>query len=344
MKSLVLVKPGQTEIHEIVKPTAGEGQVLLRVSKGGLCGGDLNGFRGTFALQEYPNVLGHEIGAVIEEVGAGVPNRWRKGMKVTVSPYQNCEKCVSCIKGFPNACADNRTLGVRRPGAMTDYIVVPFEKLYASEHLSLTALALVEPLTVGFHAAKRGEVGPKDTVLVIGCGIVGMGAIASAVQSGAKVIAADIDDAKLSIAIKAGAWKSVNTKKQDLHETVKAFTNNCGADMVIEAVGLPQTYLAAVEIAAYTGRVVYIGYAKAPVSYETRLFVQKELTIRGSRNCVSNTDFPEVIRFLETGAFPIDDVITRTVNLDDAGAALGEWDKNPGGFMKIMVDIDGQKL
>jgi len=344
MKSLVLVKPGQTEVREITKPIPVQGEVLLRVSKVGICGGDLNGYRGTFALQEYPNILGHEIGAVIEEVGPGVPSRWQSGMKVTVSPYQNCTKCVSCFKGRPNACVDNRTLGVRRPGAMTDYVAVPFEKLYSSETLSLTALALVEPLTVGFHAVHRGEVQHNDTVLVIGCGIVGMGVLACAVQRGAKVIAADIDDIKLSIATKAGAWNSVNTKKQDLHEAVKMLTDNCGVDVVIEAVGLPQTYLAAVEIAAYTGRVVYIGYAKAPVSYETRLFVQKELTIRGSRNCVSQTDFPAVIKFLETGAFPINDVITKTVGLTDAGNAISEWDKNPGAFMKIMVDIDGQKL
>jgi len=344
MKSLVLVNPGQTEVREIAKPTFAKGEVLLRVSKVGICGGDLNGYRGTFALQEYPNIIGHEIGAVIEEVGLEVPSCWQRGMKVTVSPYQNCTKCVSCIKGLPNACVDNRTLGVRRPGAMTDYVVVLFEKLYSSEHLSLTALALVEPLTVGFHAAQRGEVQQKDIVLVIGCGIVGMGALACAAQQGAKVIAADIDDNKLSIAIKAGAWKTVNTKKQDLHEAINVITNNCGPDLVIEAVGLSQTYLAAVETVAYTGRVVYIGYAKVPVSYETRLFVQKELTIRGSRNCISQTDFPAVIKFLETGAFPIDDVITKTVGINDAGAALSEWDKNPGAFMKIMVDIDGQEL
>ena len=338
MKALVLVEPGKTEIREIDKPTPGEAEVLLQVSWVGFCGGDLNGYRGLFELQEYPNVLGHEIGATILETGAQVPAEFQPGMHVTVDPYQHCGVCVSCRKGRTNACQDNKTMGVRRPGAMTRFVAVPWQKLHASARLSLQELALVEPLTVGFHAAARGRVAAGDIVAVIGCGIVGMGALAASAHRGAEVIAIDIDDSKLAIARKAGATHTINTAKVDLHEALMHITNGDGPDVIIEAVGNPATYRAAVDEVAYTGRVVYIGYAKKPVDYQTGTFVRKEIEILGSRNCLG--EFPDVIAYLESGKFPVEDVISRTVSLDQAGLALAEWSENPGPITKIMVHFD----
>ncbi|KAB7732914.1 zinc-binding dehydrogenase [Rudanella paleaurantiibacter] len=338
MKALVLTEPGQTQIWEIDKPAPAEGEVLLRVSWVGFCGGDLNGFRGLFELQEYPNVLGHEVGATVVETGPSVPDTWQPGMRVTVNPYQHCGTCLSCRKGRTNACQDNKTMGVRRAGAMTPYIVVPWQKLHTSDKLSLKQLALVEPLTVGFHAAERGRVAATDTVAVIGCGIVGMGALAASAYRGAQVIAVDIDDSKLAIARKAGATHTINSAQVDLHEALSAITHGDGPDVIIEAVGNPVTYRAAVDEVAYTGRVVYIGYAKKPVDYQTGTFVRKEIEILGSRNCLG--EFPEVIAYLESGRFPVQDVISRTVSLDEAGAALAEWSANPGPITKIMVGLD----
>ncbi|WP_421826551.1 zinc-binding alcohol dehydrogenase family protein [Larkinella sp.] len=337
-RALVLVEPGKTEVRTIEIPDFGPEDVLLQVNMVGFCGGDLNGFRGLFELQEYPNVLGHEVGATILETGNQVPDAFKPGMKVTLNPYLNCGHCVSCRKGRPNACQDNKTMGVRRPGAMTRFISVPYQKLHASSVLSVRELALVEPLTVGFHAAARGRVSAGEKVAVIGCGIVGMGAIAASVHRGAEVIAIDIDDSKMRIAKLAGAAHAINTTKVDLHEALLEITDGDGPDVIIEAVGNAMTYRAAVEEVAYTGRVVYIGYAKKPVDYNTGTFVRKEIEILGSRNCLG--DFPDVIEYLEAGKFPVDAVISRVVSLDEAGAALADWSENPGPITKIMVDFD----
>jgi len=336
MKALYIVEPGKTELRDIKPPKPNEGEVLLRVGMVGFCGSDLNAFRGTSPLQQYPIILGHEIGATIEEVGSKVPDKFRPGMNVTVSPYQSCGHCVPCKRGRPNACRDNRTMGVRRPGAMTRYITAPWGDIYESEKLGLKELALVEPLTVGFHAVNRGQVSSADKVAVLGCGIVGLGVIAGASAHRADVIAVDIDDRKLQIAHKAGANHIVNSAKADLHEALRELTGGDGPDVVIEAVGLPETFRAAVEEVAFTGRVVYIGYTKSPVEYETKLFVQKELHILGSRNCLG--DFPHVIEVLENGRFPVDDVVTKTVPLEEAGEALTAWNENPAEVTKIMVN------
>jgi len=342
MRALVLVEPKKLEVREIPPPVPQPGEVLLRVGIVGFCGGDLNGYRGTFVLQEYPNVLGHEVGATIEAVTPGVPAVFQPGQSVTLDPYLNCGMCVSCRRGRPNACIDNRTMGVRRPGAMTPLIAVPWQKLHVSSRLSLKALALVEPLTVGFHAAQRGRVTAEDTVAVIGCGIVGMGALYSAARRGARVIAVDIDDRKLELARQAGAAHGINTTKADLHTALGELTGGNGPDVVIEAVGNPATFQAAVNEVAFTGRVVYIGYAKTPVEYDSRMFVQKELDVMGSRNCLG--DFPEVIAALESGTFPIEGVVSRVVTLDEAGAALATWSESPGNFTKILVDLTGEGI
>ena len=338
MKALFLTAIGQTEIREIEKPSIGPEEVLLKIGMVGFCGGDLNGFKGLFELQEYPNVLGHEVGGTIEAMGSQVPESFKKGNKVTVYPYLNCGKCISCRKGRRNACQDNKTMGVRRPGAMTRYIAIHWQDLFTSEKLSLKELALVEPLTVGFHAAARGRVSSQDRVAVIGCGIVGMGAIASAVNRGAEVIAIDIDDSKMDIAKKIGVAHTINTSREDLHEALMRITDGDGPDVIIEAVGNAITYRAAVDKVAYTGRVVCIGYAKSAVEFNTGIFVRKEIEILGSRNCTD--EFPEVIAYLEAGKFPVDEVISKTVSLDDAGAALADWAANAKGITKIMVDFD----
>ena len=338
MKALFLTAIGNTEIKEIDKPIPKAEEVLLKIGMVGFCGGDLNGFKGLFELQEYPNVLGHEVGGTIEAIGNQVPNNFKIGDKATVYPYLNCGKCISCRKGRRNACQDNKTMGVRRPGAMTHYISIHWQDLFLSEKLSLKELALVEPLTVGFHAATRGRVTSKDKVAVIGCGIVGMGAIASAVNRGAEVIAIDIDDAKMEIAKKIGVAHTINTNNENLHEALMRITDGDGPDVMIEAVGNAITYRAAVDEVAYTGRVVCIGYAKSAVEFNTGIFVRKEIEILGSRNCTD--EFPEVIAYLEAGKFPVEAVISKVVSLEHAGAALADWAMNPKGITKIMVDFE----
>jgi threonine dehydrogenase-like Zn-dependent dehydrogenase len=340
MKALFLTEIGKTEVREVQKPVPGKGEVLLKVGTVGFCGGDLNGYKGMFPLQEYPNILGHEVGGTVESLGEDVPENIQIGMKATIYPYLNCGKCVACRKGRPNACKENKTMGVRRPGAMTRYITLPWKDLFLSEKLSLRELALAEPLTVGFHAAARGRVSSEDRVAVIGCGIVGLGAVASAVNRGSEVIAIDLDDSKLEIARKIGVAHTINPSKVDLHQTLHELTGGDGPDVIIEAVGSPTTYRSAVDEVAFLGRVVCIGYAKLPVEFNTAFFVQKEIEILGSRNCEGSIDFPEVIAYLESGKFPVEDVISKVISIDEGPETMDAWAKNAQGIIKIMIDFD----
>lgn len=303
----------------------------------GLCGSDLNSFRGLNPLVSYPRILGHEVSATIVQAST-LDSGLHAGMDVALCPYTSCGRCASCRRERANACQFNETLGVQRDGALTDFIVMPREKLFPAK-LTLKELCLVEPLTVGFHAVSRGRVTAKDTVAVFGCGGVGLGAVAASRARGATTICVDVDDEKLQLAQTSGGTYSINSQREALHDRLLEMTAGRGPDVVIEAVGTPATFRAAVEEVAFAGRVVYIGYAKELVSYETRLFVQKELDILGSRNAQPE-DFRAVVELLQTGKFPTDQAVSAVVPLEEAPDALRSWSENPSRFKKILVSLD----
>jgi threonine dehydrogenase-like Zn-dependent dehydrogenase len=337
MKAVVLKEAGVALVESIPDITPSAHEVLLKIRRIGLCGSDLNSFRGRNPMISFPRIPGHEVAATVMEDVAGDPVL-KRGTDVTLSPYTNCGNCPACLRHRPNACQFNQTLGIQRDGAMTEYLAIPAEKLFPAR-LSLKALCLVEPLTIGFHAVARGRVTSEDTVAIIGCGGVGLGAVAASSYRGARTIGIDVDDDKLRIAAAAGAHYTINSATESIHDRLADLTEGDGPDVIIEAIGLPHTFRVAVEEVAFTGRVVYIGYAKEPVAYETRLFVQKELDILGSRNALPE-DFHEVIRMLEEGGFPVDEAVSSIIPLEDVPAALGSWSENPASVKKILVTFD----
>ena len=337
MNAIVLESPGQVQMKTVRDEDGSRSAgVLLRVRMVGLCGSDLNSYRGRNPLVNYPRIPGHEVAATVVETNSMFP-QWTAGMDVTMSPYSNCGKCAACLRNRANACQANQTLGVQRDGALTEFIRVPAERLFKAD-LTIKELCLVEPLTVGFHAAARARITASDTVAVLGCGGVGLGAVAGAAFRGAKVIGVDVEDAKLATARKAGAAHTINTARQELHAELAELTDGHGPDVVIEAIGAPQTYRAAVEEVAYAGRVIYIGWAKEHVEYETRPFVHKELDILGSRNA-QREDFYEVIRMLEARRFPVEEAVTHVVPMAETPAILEAWNREPARFTKIMVEV-----
>ena len=336
MKAIQIISPGKAEVVEIEKPVLKPGHALLKVGYAGFCGSDLNTFRGLNPLVNLPIIPGHEIGAVVDAVADDATPSLKKGMHVTVNPYTACGHCTACLNGRPNACEWNETMGVQRKGAMSEYILVPFGKVIAGYSIPVRDLALVEPLSVGFHAVNRANVTDIDTVMVIGCGMIGLGAIVRAAIRGAKVIAVDVDDKKLNLAKQLGAPYVINTQKENLHERVREITDKRGADVVIEAVGRSETYLSSIAEVAFTGRVVYIGYAKEKIPFDTQYFVKKELQIMGSRNAMPQ-DMKAVMDFMKRGDCPVNEMITAIYAPEEAQCALERWTENPGDIFRIFI-------
>ena len=318
MKAVQIVNPSEMKVVELEKPAVGVGEVLVRIKYVGFCGSDLNTFLGRNPMVKLPVIPGHEVGAVIEEIGPDVPAGFEKGMNVTLNPYTNCGKCASCRNGRVNACEHNETLGVQRNGVMCEYAVLPWTKIIPAGNISSRDCALIEPMSVGFHAVSRAQVIDNEYVMVIGCGMIGIGAIVRAALRGATVIAVDLDDEKL--------------------ERIQEITAGFGADVVIEAVGSPVTYVMAVDEVGFTGRVVCIGYAKKEVAFQTKYFVQKELDIRGSRNALP-ADFRAVINYMKEGKCPVEELISKIAKPEDALEAMKEWAADPGKVFRILVEM-----
>ena len=328
MKALQISGPHEVRIIDLPAPGAGPGEILLRLHYVGFCGSDLNTFRGRNAMAKADVVPGHEIGAVIAAVGPGVPAHFRPGQVVTANPYTHCGGCASCRAGRYNACENNATLGVQRDGAMQELIALPWQKVIPATGISVRDAALIEPMSVGFHAVERGGVGDNDTVLVIGCGMVGLGAVIRSLRRGATVIAADLDEEKLALARELGAAHT--------YHTASAWQDLPAPSVVIEAVGSPATYRLAVERADYCGRVVCIGYPKSEVELPAGLIVKKELALYGSRNAAPS-DFEAVIRAVRRGGLPLDRFISGIVRPEEAQASLERWDAEPGKVFRILT-------
>jgi threonine dehydrogenase-like Zn-dependent dehydrogenase len=338
MKAIQIAEPGNVKIIEKNIPAPETGEILLKIKYVGFCGSDLSTYMGKNPMVQYPRIPGHEISATIYELSPEVPGPFKKGQKVTVIPYTHCGKCASCKKGQYNACQFNQTMGVQRDGAMCEYISVPWQKVLSAENLNEKQLALVEPLTVGFHAAARANVTDTDTVMVLGCGMIGSGAVIGSKLMGATVIAVDIDNQKLTKARKLGADFSINSADENLSSKLSEITNHEGPGIVIEAAGNPVTYRTAIEEVAYCGRMVCIGYAKEEVSFATKLFVLKEINIMGSRNATIS-DFEAVIRFMEGNILPVDNIITKIIKPEKVPEVLKDWSLHPERYFKIMVEF-----
>jgi threonine dehydrogenase-like Zn-dependent dehydrogenase len=338
MKALSIDRPGSVSFTERTASLPGPGEVEVRIDFIGYCGSDLNSFRGKNPLVAYPRVPGHEISGTIASLGASGTSHLAPGQRVTVLPYFNCGHCRACRIGRPNACLNNQTLGVQREGALTERVCLPVGKVIPVEGIPARDVTLIEPLAVGFHAARRAEVTSEDLVVVLGCGVIGLGAALGVLNRGGTVIAVDLSAQKLETAKRLGIQHVIDASQEDVSARIAALTNNEGAPVVIEAVGAEETFRQAVDFAAQCGRVAYVGYAKNPVAYETRFFVMKEIDIRGSRGAELR-DFHDVIAYLRAHPTIANLIVTRVAPLAEAAQAMIDWDADPGAYTKILIDV-----
>lgn len=338
MKAIVIPEAGKVEFTSVDEPVCGTDQVILQVDFAGLCGSDMNTYQGLNPLVSYPRIPGHEIGGTIVSTGADVPAAFAPGLRAIVIPYMNCGTCAACRRKRFNACQFNQTLGVQRDGGLCERIAITHDKLILNETLPTAHLALVEPLTVGFHAAGRATIAADDTVVVIGAGMIGIGAVLAAKERGATVIVVEVSDDKRESVVALGAKHVINPMVDDVSATLEKVTGRPAADVVIEAVGRPSTYRQAIDLVDYAGRVVFIGYAKEDVPLDTKYFNLKELDMFGSRNA-TRADFDDVIKYLENNLDAAGTLISHTVAWAEADQALSLWSDVRDKTFKVMIDL-----
>lgn len=340
MKAICIKQPGEVVIEELDKPVPKEGEALLKLLYGGICGSDLGSYRGANAYVSYPRIPGHEFSAEIVEVGEN-DKGLAPSMIVTCNPYFNCGECYSCQRGLVNACTDNQTMGVQREGAFAEYITMPVERIYDGKGLDPKTLALIEPFCISYHGVSRADVKPGDKVLVVGAGTIGVLAAVAAKAKGGEVTICDVAPEKLDYAYQTFGLdhKLLNNSPDALENGVKEFTNGNGFDVTIEAVGMPNTFQNCIDAACFGGRVVLIGVSKRNIEdFFFTIIQKKELNIYGSRNAMKK-DFLELIDLVKAGGVPLDKIVTNTYKFADAPKAFADFAAGAGKMLKVVIDF-----
>mgnify|MGYP000489526770 FL=1 len=337
MKTIIINNPGEVDIIEQAMPVRKQGEALLKILYGGICGSDLGTYRGTFAYASYPRIPGHEFSAEIIEIGDNDRNL-KPGMIVTCNPYFNCGHCYSCQRGLVNCCTSNETMGAQRDGAFSEYITMPIERIYDGKGLSAKTLALIEPFCISYHGISRANIQPNDKVLVIGAGTIGVLAAVAAKAKGAKVYISDVAENKMNYAIETFGLDGgiLNDSPENFIKRVEEITNGNYFDVTIEAVGLPSTFQACIDAAAFGARMVQIGVGKCTHEFDFTLLQKKELNVYGSRNALKK-DFLELIDLVKSGKVDLEKIVTNTYNLDEADKAFQDFSKNAASMLKVVI-------
>jgi 2-desacetyl-2-hydroxyethyl bacteriochlorophyllide A dehydrogenase len=335
MKYIVCEKPADLAFKSKAAPEITGGNALLRVRRVGICGTDLHAYKGNQAFFSYPRVLGHELAAEILEVGAN-DDGLRQGDKVVVVPYLNCEKCVACKSGKSNCCENLQVFGVHTDGGMQEIISLPTRLLIPANELSFEEIVIAEPLSIGAHALRRAQVKKGQTVVVIGCGPIGMGIVQLAKYLEAKVIVVDINDHRLSAASeKFGADGIVNAMHSPV-EKIREFNGGRLADAVFDATGSKQAIEGAVHYMRHGGTFILVGLFKGELAFHHPLLHAKESTLLCSRNATAE-DFQFVIKVLGDKKFNTAAYVTKIVDADSIISDFQSWASPDSKEIKVVT-------
>jgi 2-desacetyl-2-hydroxyethyl bacteriochlorophyllide A dehydrogenase len=347
MKAAVIREYGKIKLEEVDKPQLSEGHVLVKVKYASICGSDQHIFKGEFHPRtKLPLIPGHEFAGVIEEVGKDVKNL-SIGEKVTVDPIIWCGNCAACKVGHYPACTSLKLIGIDLDGGFAEYISVPSHMIYkVPDHISDEYAALVEILSIGFHASARAGLGKDDDILIMGSGKVGQSILhAAKTITGGKIVLADFLDERLSIASSAFPdIHTINIRQTDPVAFVKELTGGKGVDIAFEAVGheVPvegrynpiRTCINAIKGG---GKVCVLGLSDHPAELLMKELIWKEARIIASR--VSHGEFAKVIEALGKGVLNPRSMITGILNLEDAQKGFELLEKEPKKHLKILLKV-----
>lgn len=310
-------------------------EVLVKVKRVGICGSDMHIYHGTNPLATYPRVVGHEVAGEVVKVGSSVETL-EIGDHVVIEPINYCGECYACRKGRPNVCEKLSVFGVHEDGGMREFIVLPEKQLHAvDKELAWDETVLAEPYTIGAQAVWRGGVEKGDTVLIQGCGPIGICILKLAKVAGAIVYMTDLSEERMAFAKESGADEVINAGTESVKERVLELTSNEGANVVIDAVCLPATVELSIDLVSPAGNVVILGFDERPSAIPQLPITKKEITIVGSR--LQTNQFGKVVSLLNSGKLTSGGLITHKFSLDEVQEAFTFVENNPDKVRKALI-------
>jgi L-iditol 2-dehydrogenase len=342
MNALLLKEYKRLEIAQLPDPEPGRGEVLVRVKACGICGSDVHGYDGHTGRRIPPLVMGHEAAGTVAATGADVRN-FRTGDRVTFDSTVYCGDCFFCRRGEVNLCDRRNVLGVscgdyRRNGAFAEFVVVPERIVYRlPELLSFEQGALIESVSIAVHAVNRTPRRIGDTVVVVGTGMIGQLVVQTMRHAGCgKLIAIDLEDAKLEMASRFGADLGINAAAPDLRERILEETEGRGADIAFEAVGANAPFNTAITSLRKGGILTLIGNLSPGVQLPLQHIVTREISLFGS--CASSGEYPACIELMARGAINVRPFMSACAPLGDGPAWFERLYRHEPGLMKVILN------
>ncbi len=338
MRAAVFAGPNvPLRVDTIPRPEPAAGEVLVKVAACGLCHSDLHYMdHGVPTFKTPPLVLGHEISGTVVRVGTGV-DQTRLGTSVLLAPVTSCGECAMCRTGRENVCAKQRMLGNTIDGGFAEFVVAPARDAFAiPDGVPLEeACVVADALTTAFHGVtRRARVEAGETVVVVGCGGLGLNVVQVAALVGARVIAVDIDPRKLALAVELGAALAIDARDGDAAKRVRQETGG-GADAAIEAIGNPRTQEQALASLRTGGRLLLLGFAAENMSLPGGRVTYREISVIGTLGC-RPIDFPIVLDLVRRGRLALSPLVTHRHALDSINAGFDALRRGEG-VRHIMV-------
>lgn len=337
MKVVLCVEPGKLAMENWPAPEAGEGEILIRIRRVGLCGTDYHIFAGHHPFLEYPRIMGHELSGNV--VNPPVGSSLKDGELVIVNPYIACGKCIACRKNKPNCCTHINVLGVHGHGGMCEYIAVPEIAIYPAGKLSPDQAAMVEFLSVGAHAVRRGRVQKEDRVLVVGVGPIGLGTALFSRITGATVTVMDTNSARVLKAQNTFGFDQAVQVGENEDDYLSSVTGGEYFDYVFDATGNAKAIEDGFKYVAHGGTYVLVSVVKEDISFTDAEFHKREMSLLGSRNAAKE-DFENVIKQIESGVIDTKLLHTHQCQLTELPSKMPQWMKEPDQVIKAIAVID----
>jgi L-iditol 2-dehydrogenase len=342
LKALLHTQAYVLEYCDVPDPVVGDEDVLVRVRACGICGSDVAGFTGKTGRRIPPIIMGHEAAGVVDRVGRGVPD-FKPGDRICFDSTVYCNQCPACRQGLYNRCVSRQVLGVstpqfRRHGAFAEFVAVPhWICVRLPDDMSFVQASLLEPASIGAHAANRPPIGRSDTVAVIGAGTIGLFILQAANGRGARTtIACDINEFRLDLARRVGADVYLNPGKIDLKSEIDRLTDGHGVDVAFEAVGYGQTFRQAISITKTGGYVVAVGNLEKETEFNLQELVSRELTFVGSY--ASSGEFRTCIGLIASGKINVGPLVSEVLPLKDGPAAFKRLLDGRENLLKVVLE------
>jgi L-iditol 2-dehydrogenase len=326
MKAAMLYGVKDLRVEDVDVPEVEAGEVLVKVKSAATCGTDLKIFRRGYIKEviRLPTIFGHEWAGEVVEVGEGI--EWpKKGMRVRAGNSAPCLHCTMCLKGKFNLCENMIWLW----GAYAEYIRVPARTVRVNmqevpQHVSYEEAAITEPLACVLHGAEEAGVKPGDSVAIIGAGPIGLLHLLTARKRGAgKIISIDLVEERLGFAGRLGADEAIDAGKENVVEKVRRLTGGYGADVVIEAIGLPETWEQALKLVRKGGTVLEFGGCPSgtEVKVDTELLHYGEVTVRGAFHATP-LHFRKALKLIASRTIDVRPLITKKMKLEEINEAF----------------------